>query len=336
MSIISQFVGDFASNMAEHGCSAFFFTSAIQSGVFGEVSRHYQSELVENNLEFRERLQGIKDEFQREHLDCQLQFRRESYELSKQFLLKQSTQLNENRQKEIEFHVFLEKYWPLNYSPYSVITEQKKLLQRSIVPLRVIIAQTEISAFNRKSPEVSYAEFCQHLRKDLTQLGNINVEIRPWKKACLSSICEAMNVNYIMQGIPTLIIFPYQLGDTFGIEISTWAFLTGNRSMLHKKIMNIEGYKGIDNLESTYSAIRAVIGMTRDAYMLSEYRQPVCYPQLMVSDSEMLQETREMLYSHYEDMQELVTDSGEYQSLCSQSELDKINYSLDSSKFIKK
>lgn len=336
MNIISQFVGDFASNMAEHGCSAFFFTSAIQSAVFGEVSRHHQSELVESNLEFRERLQSIKDEFQREHLDRQLQFRRESYELSKQYLLQQSTQLNENRQKEIEFHVFLEKYWPLNYSPYSVITEQKKLLKRSIIPLRVIIAQTEISAFNRKSPDVSYAEFCQHLRKDLTQVSNINVEIRPWKKACLSSISEAMNVNYIMQGIPTLIIFPYQLGDTFGIEISTWAFLTGNRSMLHSKLMNIEGYKGTENLESTYSAIRAVIGMTRDAYMLSEYRLPVCYPQLIASDSEMLQETREMLYFHYENMKGLVADSSEYKSLCSQTELDKINYSLDFSKFIKK
>lgn len=331
--MVSQFVDSFASNLAEHGCSVFFFTSAIQSAVFGEVSRHHQSELVDNNLEFRERLQSIKDEFQREHLDSQLQFRRESYELSKQYLLQQSTQLNENHQKEIEFQIFLEKYWPLNYSTYSVITEQKKLLQRSIVPLRVIIAKTEISAFNRQFPDVSYAEFCQRLRKDLTQLGNINVEIRPWKNKCNSSISEAMNVNYIMQGIPTLIVFPYQLDNTFGIEISTWTFLTGNRSMLHSKILNVEDYNGTENLESTYSAIKAVIGLTRDSYMLSEYRLPVCYPQYIASDSEMLQETRKMLYSQYENMQKMVTDSGEYKSLCSQSELDKINYSLDSSNF---
>lgn len=332
MNIVSQLVGDFASNMAEHGCSAFFFTSAIQSGIFGEVSRHNQASLVDSNLEFKERLQSIKDEFQRERLDSQLQFRRESYELSKQYMLLQSTQINANRQKEIEFHIFLEKYWPLSYSPYSIITEQRKLLQRSVVPLRVIIAQTEVSAFNRRTPEISYAEFCQRLKKDLMQLGNINVEIRPWKKASLSSISEAMNVNYIMQGIPTLIIFPYQIDDTFGIDLSTWTFLTGNRSMLHSKIMQINGFKGTENLESTYSAVRAVIGMTRDAYMLSEYRHPICFPQLAALDSNMLPETRKMLVAHYENLQKLVAESEDYRLLSSKSELDNINRSLESLK----
>lgn len=336
MNIVSQLVGDFASNMAEHGCSAFFFTSAIQSGIFGEVSRHNQANLVNSNMEFRERLQSIKDEFQREHLDSQLQFRRESYELGKQYLLLQSTQINANRQKEIEFHIFLEKYWPLSYSPYSIITEQRKLLQRSVVTLRVIIAQTEVSAYNRRTPEVSYAEFCQRLKKDLTQLGNINVEIRPWKKASLSSISEAMNVNYIMQGIPTLIIFPYQIDDTFGIDMSTWTFLTGNRSMLHSKTMQISGFKGTECLESTYSAVRAVIGMTRDAYMLSEYRLPICYPQIAALDSDMFPETRKMLVLHYENMQKLVAESEDYRLLSSQSELDRINHSLESLKKLSK
>ena len=52
MNIVSQLVGDFADNMTEHGCSAFFFTSAIQSGVFGEVARNNQSKLVDSNFEF--------------------------------------------------------------------------------------------------------------------------------------------------------------------------------------------------------------------------------------------------------------------------------------------
>lgn len=330
MSIVSQLVGDFASNMAEHGCSAFFFTSAIQSGVFGEISRQHQAELVDNNIEFRERLQSIKDVFQREHLDSQIQFRRESYELSKQYMLQQSTQINENRQKEIEFKIFLEKYWPLNYSTYSVIKDQQNLLQRSVVPMRVIVAQTEISSYDRKHPEQSYGEFCKRLRKDLQTLGNINVEIRPWKKSCLSSISEAMNVNYIMQGTPTLIVFPYQIGDMFGVEISSWAFFSGNRSMLHSKILHIEEYKGTENIESTYSAVRAVIGMARDAYILSEYRLPVRYPLLARTDTHMLSETRKMLQSHYVDLSKLVEETTEYKSLCSQSELDNISYSLES------
>ena len=336
MNPISQLVGDLSSNLTEHGCSAFFFTSALQSGIFGEVGRRNQAALTENNLEFRERLQGIKDEFQQERLDMQLEFRRESYELSRQYMLQQSTQANENRQKEVEFQVFLDGYWPLNYTPYSVITEQKKLLQLSVVPLRVIIAKTEVTSFVSRKPDLSYGEFCQRIKHDLQRLPNVNVEIRPWKNACHSSVSEAMNVNYIMQGIPTLIIFPYQIGDTFGVEMSTWSFLSGNRSMLQSKVISIDGFKGAeaDSLESTYSAVRAVIGMTRDAYMLSEYRRPICFPEIAKTDDRMLPETRKVLSEHYTHLQELVADSDEYKLLCSQSEIDKINRSLDTTKLI--
>ena len=334
MNVVSQLVGKLANNMTEHGCSVFFFTSAIQSGIFGEMGRHNQAKLFEGNLEFRERLQDIKNEFQRERLDAQLQFRRESYELSRQYMLQQSAQINEARQKEIEFQIFLESYWPLNYTPYSVITEQKKLLQHSIVPLRVIIAKTEVSSFERTKPDSSYDEFCQRIRKDLQQLPNVNVEIRPWKNPCLSSISEAMNINYIMQGIPTLIIFPYQVGETFGVEMSAWAFLSGNRSMMHNKVLHIDGYKGTEELESSYSAVRAVIGMTRDAYMLSEYRMPICFPEIAKNDSAMLPETRKALVEHYETLNELVANSADYKLLCSQSEIDKINRSLGTLKYI--
>lgn len=322
--------------MQDHGCSVFFFTSAIQSGVFGEIGRRNQEKLTNNNLEFRERLQEIKDEFQRERLDHQLAFRRESYELSRQYMLQQSTEINENRQREIEFQVFLDSYWPLNYSPYSVITEQKKLLQRSIVPLRVIISKTEVTSFDYAKRDSSYGEFCQRVKRDLQKLSNIIVEIRPWKNPSLSSICEAMNINYIMQGIPTLIIFPYQIGDTFGVELSTWTFMSGNRSMLHSKVLSIEGYKGKDSLETTYSAVRSIIGMIRDAYMLSEYRLPICFPEIAKPDEYMLPETRLMLRNQYEQLLELVSGSDEYKDLCTQSEIDRIKSSLDTTKFIVK
>ena len=320
--------------MQDHGCSAFFFTSAIQSGIFGEAGRRNQAKLTTNNLEFRERLQEIKEEFQRERIDNQLQFRRESYELSRQYMLLQSTQVNENRQREIEFRDFLDNYWPLNYSPYSVIIEQKKLLQHSIVPLRVIIAKTEVTSFDRNRRDGSYDEFCRRLKRDLQHLCNISIDIRPWKNLSNSSISEAMNINYIMQGIPTLIVFPYQIGDTFGIELSAWSFMSGNRSLLHSKVLSVGGFKGIEALESTYSAVRSIIGMTRDAYILSEYRLPICFPEIAKTDKAMLPETYMMLNQHYEKLQKMVADSDEFKSLCTQSEIDKIHQSLDTTKLI--
>ena len=57
------------------GCSPFFFTSAIQSVFFGAKAREQQDELLQSNLEFRERMQELRNEFARERLDAQLRFR---------------------------------------------------------------------------------------------------------------------------------------------------------------------------------------------------------------------------------------------------------------------
>lgn len=132
----------------QHGCSPFFFTCAIQSGAFGEIGRKHQSELMDNNMEFRERMQSLREEFQRERLDEQLRFRRESYELSKQYLIQQTVAFNESRQKQIEFNDFIEKYWPLTTQVYTLLKEQEDILGKSsIVPLRVLIAKTDVSSY---------------------------------------------------------------------------------------------------------------------------------------------------------------------------------------------
>lgn len=336
MSILSS-IEHIAGNFQEHGCPLFFFTSAMQSAVFGEIGRQNQAELIDSNLEFKERMRAIKDEFQRERLDEQLAFRRESYELGKQYMLQQTAELNENRQKEIDFQFFCKSYWPLNTSPFALIQEQRQQYHSSaVIPIRILVAQTEVSAFNRNSLTASYDTFCNKIINGLRSLPNVIVESRPWKKSCQSTYCEAMNINFIMQGIPTVLIFPYQIGNTFGIEMSAWSFLRGNRSMLQSKILSIPDFKATEKLEETCSAIRAVAGMTRDAYMINEYHAPVMFPQLAQEDKNMLPETRLMLEEHYLSIRQMVSQSDEYKQLCTRSELDEINRSLETVKLLKR
>lgn len=330
-----QTLGGLAETLQGHGCSIFFFTSAIQSAVFGEIGRKNQSDLYDSNIEFKERMRALKDDFQRERLDAQIAFRRESYELGKQFLIRQTAELNETRQKEIEFQYFLESYWPLNYSAYSMILEQNKLLRTtSVIPLRVLIAMTEVTS-SRSNPNETYDEFCKNIKSGLQQLPNVVVEMRPWKSKSNSIMCESMNVNYIMQGIPTLLVFPYQIGETFGIEVASWSFLRGNRSMMQNKILQIDYFKARDVIEQTYSAVKAVVGMTRDAYMLSEYHAPICYPALASDDSNINLKTREMLNQHYMSLHELINNREEYKQLCTGAELAEINKSFETIKLLR-
>lgn len=71
---ITEILKDSVDLLQSNGCSPFFFTGAIQSVIFGGVARENQSKMLDSNLEFRQHLQDLKDEYSREHLDAQLFF----------------------------------------------------------------------------------------------------------------------------------------------------------------------------------------------------------------------------------------------------------------------
>lgn len=318
----------------QHGCSPFFFTCAIQSGAFGEIGRKHQSELMDNNMEFRERMQSLREEFQRERLDEQLRFRRESYELSKQYLIQQTVAFNESRQKQIEFNDFIEKYWPLTTQVYTLLKEQEDILGKSsIVPLRVLIAKTDVSSYVKTSPISSYDEFCENVADGLRNLPNTVIESRPWKNTCQSMMCEAIDINYIMQGIPTLLVFPYQVGDTFGIEMAAWSFLRGFHSMTQNKILKMGGMKATEHIPDVVSAVKAVVGMARDAYMLYEYHSPVIFNKLVDEKTLELPAVKAMLDKHYKDLSQQIHNP-KFAKLCTSNEMHEIENSLRDTKLL--
>ena len=312
------------------GCSPFFFTSAIQSTLFGEMGRHAQSEMMKSNLEFREHIQKIRNQYSKERLEDQLLFRRESYELGRQYLIEQTLAQHESRRTMANFSDFIDNYWPLKSTIYGILESQKRLVEsQKAIPLTVLVAKTEVTSSLRDTDK--YRKFCEILISDLqNKLPNITIELTPWNKdkVCQSRISEAMNINYIMGGIPTLIIFPYRDGNTFGIETASWSFGRGLQSMNHSKLLQIENIDTESVEELALSAVKATIGMTRDAYMLAEYHAPAAYPQLVDDKVLSVPMLRMQLAEHYSDMAKLIS-SPEFIQLCSKEELQSIESSLN-------
>lgn len=308
------------------GCSPFFFTSAFQSTLFGEIGRDNQAKIMESNLEFREHLQDIRNQYSKERLESQLLFRRECYELGRQYLIQQTLTQNESRRKQIEFKNFIYNYWPLERTPYSVLEEHKDYLERkTIIPMTVLVAKTEVTSNTRDTSK--YGDFCEQLISGLCMLPNITIEKAPWSRPCQSRISEAMNINYIMGGIPTLIIFPYQNGDILGIETTSWSFGRGLQSMNHSKLLQIENVNKESLPEIAISAVKATIGMTRDAYMIAEYHTPAIFPKMIDEKTLSTPVLKEYITSNYKDIAKLIT-LPEFRQLCSKEELQLIESSL--------
>lgn len=314
--------------LQESGCSPFFFTSAIQSTLFGEIGRHNQTEMMESNLEFREHLQNIRNQYSKERLENQLFFRRESYELGRQYLIEQTLAQHDSRKKMADFADFIDNYWPLASTPFAVLETRKDYLEhKSVIPLNVLIAKTEVTSSLRDTS--LYGTFCESLISELqNKLPGITIEKSPWSKACQSRLSEAMNINYIMGGIPTLLIFPYQDGNTLGIETASWSFGHGLQSMNHTKLLQFENVDSEEATELALTAVKATIGMTRDAYMLAEYHAPVVYPQLVDNKVLSVPVLRKHFIEHYKDMARLAS-STEFKQLCSKEELQSIENSLN-------
>lgn len=309
------------------GCSPFFFTSAIQSVLFGEIGRRNQGEIMETNLEFRQHLQDIRTQYSKERLEDQLLFRRESYELGRQYLIQQTIAQNVSRRKQIEFQDFVDNYWPLKRTAFSVLKEREaNLKKKTIIPMTVLIAETEVTG--SKFDPAKYEDFCETITELGKSLPNVTIENVPWCKSCQSRISEAMNINYIMGGIPTLILFPYKNGETLGIETAYWSFGRGLQSMSHSKTLQINGVDKETVDKNAISAVKATIGMTRDAYMLAEYHAPIMFPSIVEDKVLDIPELRKQMASHYEEMAKLAS-APEFKQLCSREELRAIEDSFN-------
>ncbi len=324
------------------GCFPFFLMNSLQSLFFGEKGRKHQDKAFDRNMEFRKQMQDLKDDFQREQMDSQLAFRRESYELGRQYLIEQTLLENESRRKQTEFNDFCNNktYWPLVVDIFTALSCRDDLIKyKSIVPLNVLIAWTDVSAYvknnSSQTPNGAYYAFCDRVIRELRALPDVTVESAPWLKKSQSSISEIYNINFILQGQPTLLVFPYQIKDgSFGIEMAAWSFNRGPQAMQQDKFMHIPDLSAFEQQEAAIAAVKATIGMARDSYMLSEYRKPFVYNSLVDEKTLQYQGIRTAFITYYKAIENRIKNDQGFRELCTDGEWKKISESLSSTKFL--
>ncbi len=329
------------------GCFPFFLTNSVQSLLFGEKGREHQAEAFERNMQFRESMRSLQDAFHREQVDAQIAFRRESYELGRQYLIEQTLRENESRRKQAEFSDFCQNktYWPLVVDIYTALSSRDDLIKyRSCVPLNVLIAWTDVSAHPQgnttrgvptQTPSKVYYSFCDQVAQELKTLPNIQVESAPWLAKSQSSVSDIYNINFILKGQPTLLVFPYQSKDgTLGIEMAAWSFNRGSQAMRQDKLMRMQSPPADKKQDAAVSAVKATIGMARDAYMLSEYRKPLVYNRMVDEQTLQLPEVRDTLSTYYQTMATHIRSDRNFRELCTQGEWEAIDASFTNTKHI--
>lgn len=326
-------VEHFFHHMTECGCSPFFITSALSSLGFGELGRQHQKELTEDNFAFKERMQKIRDDFSAERLNEQITQKKESYELGRQFQIRMMQELNDNRQKEVEFKYLCESCWPLTIDVRTVMNWQREILKyNGMVPMRVLVAKTDVNTYRKTNGY--YENFCTELSK--ANIPGLIIEQGCWKGKCQSPMTESLNINYIMQGIPTLIIYPYTTNGTFYLEFATWSFNRGMGAMMLNKAISFPYSLEKDDNREIILSIEATMGVVRDNYMLLEYQKPAVYPSIMRQEIKQHDIIVDFLREQYASLYHTIESSDEFNKLCSDAELRDLKNSLRTNQFLLK
>lgn len=274
----------------------------------GFRARKLGREQNEHSISLQQEMNEMRLAFSREKGQAEMNFIRECHKSGMAFQRECARQSYINRQQEEEFRKFCESTWLTHYRPNidAVLTEMQNLDvdEKGVVKMKLMVARTPMVSMgmNRKG---SYTAFCDFFKNEYIQEYALNIDclwLQTWESDCLSAMADTMNLHYIMQGIPSIVLYPIQRGDSLSLETATWSYQLGLTSMAFDKTFRVP----IAAIEAdTKRLYRLLISAT--AYIDDCYRVLLC------------QSTPESLYKVKDELQKddyvwnLVC--GKYQSL---------------------
>jgi len=314
------------------GCSPFFISSALTSMWFGDKNRDMQLEATEERIAFQERMNQIRQEFEDAKFDKELSFKRESIERGRIYQQIEAKKSFENERKKLEFEHF-SQYWPLETD---IQTIWNRDVFSNIKPeLRIIL-----SRFNSIRANDDYSNTCKFLYEKALNIHNVevmrNVYLRVFKNSQTfvpSGIAPNMNIHYIMQGIPTVIISPRLIDETLYFDASIWLYGQGLGSFINRSFFSMEyNDKNYDALKEKVRFVElAIMGTMRDNFMMIEYHAPATFPKVLEETKlEKYPDVRQFIVAQYQDLQKQLENNTEYRTLCSNSEIDTMQESIKS------
>jgi len=314
------------------GCSPFFISSALTSMWFGEKNREIQFKTAGERNAFQEHMKQIRNEFEDAKFDKELSFKRESIERGRIYQQIEAKKSFENERKKLEFEHF-SQYWPLETDIQTIWN--RDIFSNTKPELRIIL-----SRFNSIRANDDYSNTCHFLHENAINIHNVEVMRDVYRQVFKNTqtfvpygIAPNMNIHYIMQGIPTMIISPQLINETLYFDASIWLYGQGLGSFINRSLFSIE-YND-KNYEALKEKVRfvelAIMGTMRDNFMMIEHHAPATFPKVLEKAKlEKYPDVRQFIVAQYQDLQKQLESNTEYQTLCSNREIDIMQQSIKS------
>ena len=276
---IQEFYHNLVSDCKRAGCPTLFLSSAANSAYFGEKTRKAGLSMKMEDIEFRKRVEEQNRLDTVINNDIQLEMKRDSYQLGQRYLRVQTELENEGRRKMVEFQHFDKHCWSslMATSIHAFLKEQQtKADSRTVTPIKALLAKTDVNAASRMNIK-EYADFCDAFQEVMAGCPYVDIIPGQWRKKSLSTISEPLTVNYVLKGLPTIILFPVVCGDTFRIECSSWGFNKGLTAISFHNFFEQRITEGLPQSDETMAKLALTAGWMVDTYLTVENHLPLFY-----------------------------------------------------------
>lgn len=231
----------------------------------GEYSRKHNQKNQQSSL-------GVKKElFQRELL-----FKKKMAKAEADYIL-ESAHMGIQRQQELalkeldniqaqdKFNDFCQE-WNKHYAVQvkTILGELNRicnLKERETLKPKLLIARTDIFSelakreTNLTSDRDVYLNFCSEINDELT---NDDVDLSWvdfWKGKSVSPISDTLNIHYVAQGIPMVLIFPILKNNLLSIGISVWFTGKGLSNIFQNRFIDLKVHDLEDTLVSCIAGV---------------------------------------------------------------------------------
>ena len=274
--IIRNSIGGNISEIADNVIPGYFIGQMCSAVVWGRYSRKTATSQMESSINFRKQMMNTNIDNAKEQTLNEIKFMRECHTLGMQRQIEYAKKSCEDRIKEEEFRKFCEGTWLKHFRPtIGAILEEFRHPQidsDGVMKMKLMIARTKYSSgtyLMDMDKAGAYYDFCSDLKDDYSINQSFDGQwLRAWQKECVSPVADTMNLHYIMQGLPTILIFPMKRGKMLSIEVSTWAFQTGQSNMSIDKVFQIPISELSNHPNRLQNAMIAAAAYTDDCYRL--------------------------------------------------------------------
>ena len=185
-----------------------------------------------------------KDTFDRDKYELECDYLRRSYAQNIAFQIETNSRQFANLREQQAFKFFCERFWQSQFSMTinSLDTPRAELLATSApenIKLQLLVAwtpalQQAASSFGMQLKD-NYVRVCKDLRDRVksTPAGNSVYStsfISGWLQQSRSTLSDVMNLYYVMQGIPSVVLFLDESDGRLMVDVATWSLRTGNNN----------------------------------------------------------------------------------------------------------